>query len=325
MISASLPCWVVHDGAAGNRRQAVALAEMLGLSFTEWALTVQRPWRWFAPRKVLGSGSAFGAEFSKALNDTPPAVVIGCGRQAALATRLARERGAKAVQILDPRIATRHWDLVIAPEHDNLHGENVIPMLGSLHPVTANWLTRARIEFPALGQLPSPRTAVLLGGPTRATRFDHEAFATLAAKLDTWLANEGGSVLLCGSRRTPTTLIDAVRERYGQHSGIVWMQERDGVNPYPGVLAWADRIIVSPDSVNMISEACATAVPVFVSEPDRATGRVRKFIAQLQLLERIREQEYQPRYFSVTPIREASRIAALVQERFKLVHTQSVR
>ena len=51
---------------------------------------------------------------------------------AALATRLLRQRGARAVQILDPRVPTRHWDLVIAPEHDGLEGANVIATAGSV-------------------------------------------------------------------------------------------------------------------------------------------------------------------------------------------------
>ena len=42
--------------------------------------------------------------------------------------------------------------------------------------------------------------------------------------------------------------------------GLTWCGEADGANPYAGVLAWADRIVCSPDSVNMVSEACATRV-----------------------------------------------------------------
>ena len=85
-----------------------------------------------------GAGAGFGTSFD-ALIAKPPALAIGCGRQAALATRLLRARGSQAVQILDPRIDPRHWDLVIAPEHDTLRGDNVIPTLGSLHPVDDLW------------------------------------------------------------------------------------------------------------------------------------------------------------------------------------------
>ena len=87
------------------------------------------------------------APTSRALQ-SPPRLAIGCGRRAALVTRLLRERGSKVVQVLDPRIDPRYWDLVVAPEHDGLRGENVIMMLGSLHPVDDLWLAEGRRDFP---------------------------------------------------------------------------------------------------------------------------------------------------------------------------------
>ena len=314
----SAPCWVIHDGAAGNRRQALALAEALDLPYREWVLDARGLARWLAPRKFPGADAAFGSEFAEALNNSAPALAIGCGRIAALATRQAREAGAKSVQILDPRISPRHWDLVIAPEHDGLGGENVIAMLGSLSPVDAEWLRRARQDFPQLGKQSNPRTAVLLGGPTRATRFDRSAFEVLCSKLEYWLARDGGSLLVCGSRRTPPEWASLVRDRYRGAGQLVWMDESDGSNPYAAILAWADRIIVSPDSVNMISEACATTVPVYVAEPNRATGRVRKFIQSLQTRDRVRAQTHESVQFPVTPLNETRRVAALVREQLSL-------
>ena len=140
------PCWVLHDGRAGNRRQALALAEALGHVPRELVLAPRLRARWLAPRWMPGAERAFGPEFAAAWAGTPPVLAIGCGRQAALATRLLRTRGARAVQILDPRLDPRHWDLVIAPEHDDLRGENVLPLLGSLHPGTPIWLARVRPE-----------------------------------------------------------------------------------------------------------------------------------------------------------------------------------
>src|SRR3970040_2950337 len=131
--------WTLSDGRAGNVRQAQALAAALGLAPREWVLAARAPWRWVAPRRLPAGRLAFGADFAGALAP-PPALAIGCGRQAALATRLLHRAGTRVVQILDPRIAPRHWDLVIAPEHDRLHGGNVIRLLGSLHPVDDEWL-----------------------------------------------------------------------------------------------------------------------------------------------------------------------------------------
>lgn len=310
--------WLVHDGAAGNRRQATALAAALGLSPIEWAIRASAPARWFAPRQWPGSENAFGAAFAQALRGPPPDLVIGCGRQAALATRLARAQGARVVQILDPRIDPSHWDWVVAPDHDGLVGPNVVTLTGSLNPIDDAWLAQARRDFPALGALPGPRTAILLGGPTRATAFDRSAFEVVTSKLEFTLAQQGGSVMICGSRRTQPEIAALARERYRSDAGIVWMDTTDGANPYAGALAWADRIIVSPDSVNMISEACATTVPVFVAEPARATGRIRAFIAALEASGRIRPQERALPEFAVTPLRETARVAELIRGRLSL-------
>ena len=316
--AADKPCWVLHDGAAGNRRQALALADALGLAWREWRLQADVLTRWMAPRQWLERSGGFGAEFDQALRESRPDLVIGCGRLAALATRQARSRGIRAVQILDPRIDPAHWDLVIAPEHDGLQGPNVLTLCGSLNPVDEAWLAQARLHHADLSALPSPRTAVLLGGPTRAANFNRGALEVLLAKLEFQLQRDGGSLMICGSRRTPPAWAPLLRARYADDGHRVWMDDRDGENFYAGALAWAEHIVVSPDSVNMISEACATALPVFVAEPTRATGRVRRFLDDLLARGRIRALERDSRDFLATPLRETPRIAVQVRERLSL-------
>ena len=313
--------WVLHDGAAGNRRQALALAGALDLPGHEAPLQPDWRARLLAPRRFPGAAHALGDALAACLSAPPPQLVIGCGRSAALATRLAREAGHRAVQILDPRLEPRHWDLVVAPEHDRLHGTNVLSLVGSLHPVDDAWLAAMRTRFARLEALPRPRTAVLLGGPTRATRFDRGALEVLLARLEQALAHEGGSLVVCGSRRTPAAWAPLLRARYAdgaQGTHRVWLDAADGDNPYAGALAWADRIVASPDSVNMVSEACATRVPVHVAEPDRATGRVARFLDGLLARGRIRAQAPDLAAFPVEPLRETARIAAEVRERLAL-------
>jgi mitochondrial fission protein ELM1 len=268
----------------------------------------------FAPRRSPGADAGFGEAFDAALR-APPAVAIGCGRQAALATRLLRARGSRAVQILDPRIDPNHWDAVIVPEHDRLRGANVITTLGSLHPIDDAWLAAARERFAHFAALPRPRTAVLLGGRSRHARFDRMGFEVLASKLEVALAREGGSVLLTTSRRSDRELRGVLAHRYDETPGVVWRGAEDGENPYPGLLAWADRIICSPDSVNMISEACATHAPVFVFDPGRVRGRPRAFLDALLARGRIRAMDTRLAAFDVQPLRETARVAAQLRER----------
>ncbi|MDR7193632.1 mitochondrial fission ELM1 family protein [Luteimonas terrae] len=309
--------WALSDGRAGNARQAEALAAALSSNTEVLHLEPRAPWRWAAPRRLPGAGQAFGDAYAARL-DTAPDIAIGCGRQAALATRLAGRRGARTVQILDPRIDPRHWDLVVVPEHDALRGDNVLVARGSLHPVDDVWLASAREAHPALGALPGPRIAVLLGGDSRHGRFDVAAFNALADRLDAIVAREGGSLLLTGSRRTSPGVRDALRARYAGHAGCVWAEQRDGANPYAGMLGWADRIVCSSDSVNMLSEACATHAPVFVFAPGPLEGAPQRFVDGLFADGRARQFEDAVPAFDVTPLRETARIAAEVRARLGL-------
>ncbi|NUR23487.1 MAG: nucleoside-diphosphate sugar epimerase, partial [Frateuria sp.] len=47
-------CWAITDHAAGNQRQALALAERLGMPVRPLVLDARAPWSWFAPRLILG-------------------------------------------------------------------------------------------------------------------------------------------------------------------------------------------------------------------------------------------------------------------------------
>ncbi|KAF1705738.1 mitochondrial fission ELM1 family protein [Pseudoxanthomonas suwonensis] len=310
--------WLLTDGNAGNVRQAEALAAAMGLESPHLpTLAPRAPWRWLAPRRMPGARHAFGPGLASALaRGQSPEIAIGCGRQGALAGRLAREHGARAVQILDPRIDSRHWDVVVVPEHDRLRGGNVVTLLGSLNPVDDAWLERARQQFRALCSLPRPRTALLLGGPTRQAPWTLQTLETALSDLRAQVRAESGSLLATVSRRTPAAVSAPLHAAMQGLPGVVW--EGAGANPYPGLLACADRIVCTPDSVNMLSEACATRAPVYVIEPGLARSRAGSFIASLQSLGRIRATGGDLEPFEVTPLRETARVADVVRERLGL-------
>lgn len=316
----STTTWLLSDGHAGNVRQAAALARALGLSADrEWTLQPSAMARRLSPRRWPGAaGSAFGADFAAALNQAP-ALAIGCGRQAALATRLLRGRGAKAVQILDPRIATRHWDAVIAPAHDRLRGANVLCVQGSLNPVDDAWLAQARVQFPSLLELPSPRVALLLGGPSAHLR-DADAISGWFQHLGERVRTLGGSLLATASRRTPDSWIAALYRARAGVPGLFWRGAEDGPNPYAGLLACAEHIVLSPDSVNMLSEAAATRLPVQVLAPQALRGRPARFLDELIQRERVRgfDGDFDDVPATIEPLRETARVAAELRHRLSL-------
>ena len=191
-------------------------------------------------------------------------------------------------------------------------------LLGSLNPVDDLWLATARSAFPAMGQLPRPLTTVLVGGPSADAAFDGAVFDALAACLESALRRDGGSLLVTTSRRTPAAVVARLRSRVAAMSGLVWCGDDDGPNPYAGLLGWASRIVCTADSVNMLSEACATNVPVYVFGVDRLTGRPRRFVDALAARGRVRPFDDALAAFAVTPLRETARIAAEVRARLGL-------
>ncbi|HKR75814.1 MAG TPA: mitochondrial fission ELM1 family protein [Rhodanobacter sp.] len=265
-------CWAITDASAGNQRQALALAERMDLPVRHLLLEPRAPWSWLAPRFALGGALALPRSQRRLFAPPWPRLAIGCGRAAALFTRMLRRLShgqCHTVQILDPRIDPTHWDTVIAPRHDQLTGPNVLTPLGSLNPVDDDWLADGRDACPAFEELPQPRVGVLLGGPRKQLVLDAGYACELVTQLLARHAREGGSLLTLASRRTPPDVLDIFRKALAGVPGLVWSGPDDGRNPYPGVLGWADRLVVTPDSVNMLSEACAVgcAVHTHVAAP----------------------------------------------------------
>jgi mitochondrial fission protein ELM1 len=157
---------------------------------------------------------------------------------------------------------------------------------------------------------------VLVGGSTRAQRLDAAYFDAL---LDRLLDDPScGSFLVSVSRRTPPAAIKRLRGAFASLPGMFWAGEQDGANPYAGMLAWADRFVVTPDSVNMLSEACATGRPVYTFSPRPIQGKLASFHAELAAsghLRRLGDLHVKPQ---PAPLAETVAIAELVRERWLL-------
>lgn len=269
--------WVLHDGKAGMASQAVGLAEATGLGFIEKPLTVRPPWRWLPPQLWLAPLAAVNDGDGR-LQPPWPDLVIACGRNAAMPA-LAIKRAANgrviAAQVQDPGIGRDEFDLMVVPEHDQWRGPNVIITKGALHRVTAEKLAAERRRFPELAGLPRPVLAVLIGGSNRAYRLTEARLGEIADAIATSLRATGGSIVLTPSRRTGEAGIALLRERLAGLPARIW--DGAGDNPYYAYLAVADAVLVTADSVSMISEAAATGKPVHILELAGSGGKFARF------------------------------------------------
>lgn len=269
--------WVVHDGKIGMANQVIGLAEALGFPFSEKRLSVRAPWRHLTPQLWLQPLAALD-EASDRFAPPWPDVIIACGR-IAIAPALAAKRASGGrlfwVQVQDPRFARREVDLMVVPAHDPARGDNVFRTLGAVHRVTPARLEEGARRFaPALAHLPRPLVAVLIGGDNRVHRLTEARFAAFADQLAA-LARAGYGIAVTPSRRTGAENQRRLRERLAGLPAFIW--DGSGDNPYFGLLGLADAVLVTEDSVSMVSEAAATGKPVHVVELEGGSGKFARF------------------------------------------------
>lgn len=271
-------CWVLTVGVPGMDNQSIGLAQALGLDVVQKRLEPVAPWKhlppqlWLAPLRFLGPGS-------DAIEPPWPDVVIGTGRlTVAVALAIKRASGGRTfnIRIQDPHTAYGEFDVIVTPQHDRCNRPNVIPTLGGLHTITPARIHEAGARFAEkFAHLPRPRVAVLVGGTNKCYRLTPEIGRALGEQLAALSASTGAGILLTPSRRTGAEVEAALRDALAHTPAYIW--DGTGENPYLAYLALADYIVVTADSVNMVSEACTTGKPVFVVELEGGNRKFRLF------------------------------------------------
>ena len=180
------------------------------------------------------------------------------------------------IQIQNPANSLSRFDLVVVPRHDEITGTNVIVTEGALHRVTSERLAREAERFsPLLASLPRPLVAVLVGGSNRQYRFTRAGAERLAYQLQRLVRQQGVGLAVTMSRRTGEENEHRLRDALSADDVYIW--DGNGDNPYFGILGLCDTIVVTSDSVSMVSEACATGKPVHVFDLDGGSEKFRRF------------------------------------------------
>jgi mitochondrial fission protein ELM1 len=270
--------WAVHDGRIGIRNQVIGLAEAIGYPVVEKRLAIRLPWLWLPPSLWLAPLRAAGPG-GDALEPPWPDVLVAAGRQGAapaLAVKKASGGRTFLVQVQDPHVNRRGFDLLVLPEHDRPRGGNVVVSRGAVHHVTpAKLADAARRMGPRFEHLPHPRVAVLIGGQNKVFEFSMETLGGIADRLAAMARAHGASLLVTPSRRTGAAGEALLREKLAGLPAYVW--DGSGENPYFAFLALADAIVVTADSVSMVTESGSTGKPVHVAELAGGSAKFRQF------------------------------------------------
>jgi uncharacterized protein len=281
--------WVLSDGKIGDEVQCFGIAEALGVSAQRRLIAPRAPWRWIAPYGPVAPREA-PVRANSPIAPPFPDIVFAAGRQTVPYLRRVREgsRGKTfTVFVKDPYTGPSTADVIWVPEHDRVRGDNVIVTTTPANRV-GRLLEELRCSPPdsRIAALPHPRVALILGGNSVNHRFTSRDCARLIG-IARILVDSGCGMMISPSRRTPPALVSDLIERFAENArAFVWNGHGD--NPYAQMLAHADQIIVTADSVNMVGEAVVTGVPVHVYEPSGGHRKISFYIDRLSELGAVR-------------------------------------
>lgn len=312
-----LSCWVITDGKAGMESQCVGLAEALGLSPVIKRVSLRTPWRQLTPYVRIGGMAQFAAG-SDPLTPPFPDLLIATGRHSVAASLLIKRLSGgrtRTVQLQNPVIAASHFDLVVVPRHDGISGPNIVTTKGALHRIVPEVLREGAAQLaPRLSHLERPFIGVLLGGTNAAYRLEPPEMSALAEKLKTAAANAKASLLITPSRRTGDENVRVLKEKLSGAPHFLW--DGTGGNPYFGILGLADFLIVTPDSVNMVSEAASTGKPVYVASLPGGSKKFERFHHMMREDGYVREFDGKVAPYSYAPLDDMNAVAGRVRALF---------
>lgn len=274
--------WILTEGLAGTEAPCRGLARALGREAVIKRVKVRQPWDSLPARLWFRPLSAPTAD-SDSLAPPWPELLISSGNVAApLAAAIRRASGGttRVVHIQNPKMDFAAFDLVIAPRHDRISGPNVIVTRGTLHALAPESLEAARTQWDGVfAGLPRPLVAFLCGGSNGRFELTPTRVGAICAELRIRMARDGIGLAVTASRRTGATNTALLHAELGPAGAYVWNGEAP--NPYLGLLAHADIIAVTQDSVSMISEALGTGKPVYWIPLDGRSRRLQRFVDSL--------------------------------------------
>jgi uncharacterized protein len=312
-VDTELRPWILSEAYAGLQAQALGLAEAAGFTPEVRVLRPHGPWR-VVPARFWPAPLAIVAE---SVGGRPPPLSIACGGMGGAVGAALRRRGVPVVQIQNPRMDPRRFDVIVAARHDEMAGPNVVMTRTALHRVTPDRLGLEAARWrPRFAHLPRPLVAVLIGGSNGRFRLDARVAGHLASSLAAMMRRDRVGLALTPSRRTDPAATRSFVEALTPLGGFVW--DGNGENPYFGMLALADAIVVTVDSVSMISEAVATAAPVMLAALPGRSRRNGLFTAGLLAEGRVRPFAGRFETWTAQPLDDTPEAAAEVRRRLGL-------
>ena len=282
--------WLVIGEKPGDNVQILNLAEAIGWDseakkiFVKPQWAIRKPW-------VRPALNHIDLARSDSLEAPWPDLVITAGRRLScvgLWIKRASAGKTRLVMIGKPRRLLDSVDLIVVASHYELKpGPNVarhdLPLMHvdprTLENATALWQSR-------LADIPRPLTALMVGGPTSALRFQLDTAHDLFEKTRRSVEDSGGSLYITTSRRTPPEVVEMLRRECPSSARLFEYdsQATPSENPYHALLALADRFIVTTDSASMMVEVARLGRSLSIYPLEGKTGFFERGLTTLGLV-----------------------------------------
>ena len=164
-----------------------------------------------------------------------------------------------------------------------------------------------------VNHLPHPRIAVNIGGGSKRSAIDLASAENIVSKLKLFTQKNECSLMITTSRRTDKTLKSQLRKL--SESQNILLSEGNDPNPYTGFLGLAEAIIVTSDSINMVSEACSTGKPVYILPMGVNNKRRQSFLETMENEGRTKPFDGNLERWTYEPLNETERVATIIKEK----------
>jgi len=307
---------ILSDGRPGHYNQSVGIADNIKNSHNKFVEVkfkrevcdyILRLWCavWSKTLDIIPGGKKLLRIFLKkdnleSLMRSEPDLIISAGSSlAGINLIMADIKNADSVVCMIPDlIGTTPFDLAVVPTHDDPPSDgNIVETLGAPNRITPQYIKQTRekwekkLPFSPL-EMPSPVIGIMLGGNNSYFQLTSEVCNNLLDELNEYRSETGGSVILTTSPRTPAKIENICRSDFApfddKEKFLILSDEWD-MNPVPMILDVSDAVIVTEDSVSMVSEAVSVCGKVFVLE---LVSRGRGIPKTQKTLDELKEKGY---------------------------------
>ena len=308
-----LKALLLTQGMHGMVSQVEGLAKALKLNYKHQNIKLKPFWNLVPPKFTPISENLLTEKF---VCDCK--VIISCGRKSVIPSIALKKRLGKEIfniHIQNPKVSLKHFDLVVSPEHDNLIGDNVLTNAGAIHYLTKKEISQ-NLKYLKLEKEKKQIVAFIIGGPNKYYDYSEEQVHYIFNKIKTLFTPDKFKIIIIPSYRTPEDVMKKAFNTFNFNHHVVKEVDKKA---YLSALALADFIVVTGDSISMISEAAVTGKPVYIAmmKSKRNSKRFNIFYNQFKNLGIVKNLEDRVDNWSYDKLDEVNRIAPIIRSKMK--------